>query len=278
MTQPLSFIPGQSIVVNQVYRTYDYSIFKNLVGNRSINKNSIKDIRESMRENGWLGAPAVVNEYFEKIDGQTRIQAAEDTCQPVEFIIKPGYGIKECSILNQSGRQWNWEDHTDSWASRNVDTYQWMKAISEQYPSFSLYSLIGLCNSKGKSFKWPSGSGAEYKAGKFVMEIQDRIFVKCMLDWLVQYDKAIKCIGGRAFIMRNALLFCYYYDNIDKDVLYDVVNNNRDKIVSSHSVIEYLKQIETLYNASVLTDDKHVHLVKKFKEPTKKSGKKTGKK
>lgn len=85
----------------KVYITDEYDIFKKLYANRQTRKDNIKKLTASMTNNGWVGGPIIVNENMEIVDGQNRLEGAKAANVPVEYLIKPGYGIKECIILNK---------------------------------------------------------------------------------------------------------------------------------------------------------------------------------
>ena len=62
-----------------VYYTKDLSIFKIIDGNRIPNLSHIRRISGSIKQNGVLMNPIIVNKSFEVIDGQHRLAAAKDS-------------------------------------------------------------------------------------------------------------------------------------------------------------------------------------------------------
>lgn len=86
-------------VVGQVCQTNDYSLFKTLKGNRSINQAHLYRLTKSIKEK-YLLSPIVVNEHFEIIDGQHRFNAAKANNLPINYMIAVGYGLNEVQILN----------------------------------------------------------------------------------------------------------------------------------------------------------------------------------
>ena len=80
-------------IVTNVYATTDYGKFKILITNRIVIDKVVKKLVKSMLESGWIGAPIVVNERMEVIDGQHRIAAAERIGIPVHYIVMEGLTI-----------------------------------------------------------------------------------------------------------------------------------------------------------------------------------------
>ena len=85
-------------VVNQVNQTTDYSKFKTLKGNRSVNKLHVKRLQKSFKQS-YLLSPIIVNQNYEIIDGQHRFNAAKAENLPVNFILCNDYGLNEDILL-----------------------------------------------------------------------------------------------------------------------------------------------------------------------------------
>lgn len=52
-----------------IYETKEYSMFKYLNGNREIKKSNVDKIINSIKENGYIENPILVNNHLEIIDG-----------------------------------------------------------------------------------------------------------------------------------------------------------------------------------------------------------------
>jgi hypothetical protein len=71
----------------KVEKTKDYSIFKYLLGNRPINKAHLKKLKSSIEKNNHLNLhPIVVNQNYEIIDGQHRLECAKELGIDIFFI------------------------------------------------------------------------------------------------------------------------------------------------------------------------------------------------
>ena len=85
--------------------TYDYSMFKDLLGNRIIRDNHVTEIRNSMAKN-HLANIVIINEFGMIIDGQHSVYAAAELGLPVNYIVMKGYGVEEVAILNTNTSNW----------------------------------------------------------------------------------------------------------------------------------------------------------------------------
>ena len=74
--------------INQVMMTNDYNMFKNIEGNRNINKIHLKRLKQSIQEKHIM-VPIIVNGKYEIIDGQHRFQSAKDLSKPCLLYTSP---------------------------------------------------------------------------------------------------------------------------------------------------------------------------------------------
>ena len=89
----------------KILSTYEYDKFKKIKGNRKINFKNLGKIINSMSKK-QLVIPILVNEKFEVIDGQHRLQACIELGLPVYYYIVEGYG--DCEVITTNLNQENW--------------------------------------------------------------------------------------------------------------------------------------------------------------------------
>ena len=106
-------------VVNQVYETTDYSMFKTIKGNRNINPLHLARLKNSFKER-YLFTPVLVNSSMEIIDGQHRVEAAAELNLPIRFIKLNGYGLREIQIYNTNMKNWKKGDYLLGWVVGRV--------------------------------------------------------------------------------------------------------------------------------------------------------------
>lgn len=242
----------------KVYETTNYNIFKDLVGNRARIQSNIKNITSSITKYGWLGAPVIVNEKMEIIDGQNRTKAAENANIPVPYMIFPGYGINECIALNKNSRNWITTDYIMSWKNQGNQQYIRLVETWEHYGDFSMDDVSSLAYSKGIAIVASSKSRDHLRDGLLCLTDDEWDAVCEKLEYLTdfaEFYKKIKGAKGRSFIFYNAILYFHGIDIVDEDKFMNkVFVNNWDKITPSTSPEDYLKQFDALYNDRINKD------------------------
>jgi len=112
--------------------TSDYKKFKPLSGNRKVNEPHLKRLRKSM-ENKVLISPVIVNENFEVIDGQHRIQVLKEMSSPVHYLMVKGYGLNEMQLLNSASRNWAADDFLNAYIEAGNPEYVKYKQFKDKY-------------------------------------------------------------------------------------------------------------------------------------------------
>lgn len=109
-----------------IFTSTDYDVFNFLTGNRSIDPNNVKKLKESISENGYKKSqPIIVNQDFEIIDGQHRFTACEELKLPIYFTIEreDEDSIKLTQNLNKNQKNWGLIDYIKSYADRGYQDY-----------------------------------------------------------------------------------------------------------------------------------------------------------
>lgn len=106
-------------IVNEVYKTDDYSIFKLSKFNRNVL------FRKEMLEQAKQGiiSPIVVNEQMIVIDGQNRLLHSKKAGVPVEYIIKPGLDEKDIVRMNTVQKPWSLKNYIEAFANQGKPEY-----------------------------------------------------------------------------------------------------------------------------------------------------------
>lgn len=247
-----------------IYETWDYDMFKTLDGNRDVNNGRVLKTIESIEKYGWLTNPILVNEKFEVIDGQGRLEALRRLNLPVEFIIEPGIGRKECQGLNHFQKNWSLDDYVNSFVTDGNENYIWLRKMLKKYkklPKAVIYSIaVYKCDSAATRYY-----NEKLENGLFEISETEKKIVDDALFYLDRFADTVKYIGGRADRFYSAILFLYKLDSIDNDRLCRVINNSRyDGLISSGTTEGYIQQFEILYNRN-LTKAKRIDMTHEYK-------------
>ena len=247
-------------VAYNVYTTNDYSIFKRLPGNRDIPESRISKIVESIQSIGWVHNPIIVNEKMEVIDGQGRLTALQRLKMPVEYVVAPGAGNKECIYMNMNMVNWKLPDFVKSYAEQGNENYQRLLSLMERYANGNLNiistALYRISKAKLRDIKEGTLQLTEeqYKAAIPRLE-----YIKPLLDKLDP-----KKLPGSIIILMQTLVYYYDYEEVDKErLLYSV-----EKYIYNASPwvnnIDCEKEIENAYNYGLGLEKKIciAHLIK----------------
>jgi hypothetical protein len=142
----MSYSKKSSQEVNKVYKTNDLSIFKQIIGNRPPNPQHIRRLCQSIKDNGILQNPIIVNEEMDVIDGQHRLMAAIECSAPIYYIIVKGYDLNEVQILNLNQKNWTSKDFMHGYAEMGIESYLKLKDFYKTNKVFSLTDCIRLCS------------------------------------------------------------------------------------------------------------------------------------
>jgi len=94
--------------MEQIKKTKDYDKFQILTGNRSIDKYALKKLKASIEKSNHLNIhPIIVNNKFEVIDGQHRLQAAREL--DIEIFYIKSDKVEDDHLIDSNVAQKSWE-------------------------------------------------------------------------------------------------------------------------------------------------------------------------
>lgn len=129
----------QAVEIPKIQTTEDYSQFRLMKGNRTVDYNHVKRLKREMESNPNLLAtnPILVNEHMFIIDGQHRRQAAQELGLPVYYMMVTGTTIDATRHLNTTQRRWTMLDFAKSYADSGREDYVTFLRTVEQYPEIA---------------------------------------------------------------------------------------------------------------------------------------------
>lgn len=224
-------------IVNQVLVTSDYTLFKNLEGNRNLNQLHIKRLKKSMEEN-YLLSPILVNEKMQIIDGQHRFNTAKSLGLPVYYIVAQGYGLKEVQTLNANSKNWNADDYLAGYIDMGLNDYVVYSEFKNKYGfgHSECMTLLAGRNSTSEGHTFYNGD-FKVKSLKKAEQIGDFI-----LKVKVFYVGAVR----RSFIY--AIVNLWDKPIFDAQHLLSQIQKNQSMLFDCPSMKAYLELIETIYN------------------------------
>jgi len=157
----MSYFNQTSKEVNKVYKTSDLQIFKEINGNRPTNPLHIKRLTESIKKNGMLQNPIIVNKKMEVIDGQHRLLSAIKSKSEIYYIINNNFTLKDVHTLNLNQKNWSKKDFMEGFSTMGILPYQKLKSFCELNKDYTLPICLAFCNNTTDSTHNRQGENLE---------------------------------------------------------------------------------------------------------------------
>lgn len=222
-----------------VYTSNNYSIFKKLEGNREIFEKRKRAIIDSIRENGWIRNPIIVNEKMEIIDGQGRFEALKELNLPIEYVVAKGADISTCIALNVKQKNWSSNDYIECYAQNGNYNYIKLKELLETYKleQQAVAMMAGRLITDGSK-------NQSIKNGTF--EITDEQNLYKRMEFLKESLNLIPKNCGRRRSWVKVIKMIFYSKLIDNDIFLEKLKKYNSLVtpcVNSKQVIECFEKI-----------------------------------
>ena len=133
-----------------IQSTKNYDKFSLIRGNRVLIPGHVARLTTSILQKNMLPQnPIIVNEKFEVIDGQHRLEVARNNNLEIFYIVVPGARLEEIIVLNSNNKVWNSTDYINSYASQGDHNFLWIKEFIENYAISVTRALLFLFGSEG---------------------------------------------------------------------------------------------------------------------------------
>ncbi len=246
-----------------VYETRDFSLFKKLANNRSTEKNkaNLRALRKSMHKKQLFNV-IIVNALMEIIDGQHRVKVYEETYKNVPlderpklyYVICSDYGLQECRILNQAGKNWDGHDFLDSYSTQGLRSYITFKDFMERHEFMdywiTLRVLSGTVNKSTRSKTNTTGDINEiFREGRLVVKQKDLEYAELLAE-RIQEIVNNKWYDGDKISRTFIVTFSRMMDqkNFDYEVFKTKMRNSGKVIQDVQKMDTIAQQIEQIYN------------------------------
>lgn len=226
--------------ISKILTTSNYNMFSKIDGNRLINKLNYKRIKESI-EDEYLPIPIIVNENFEVIDGQHRLEACKELKIPVYYVIIYGLTLKHVQKLNSISKRWSTKDYLDGYADMGKSDYIIFRDFINEYKLGDTVTLMLLMNLTTK----PNGDHIiDFKCGKF--KVVDFLSAELTAKKIEKVGKYYD--GNKRGIFVFALVKLLHTPSFNFDVFMNKLKYQSTKLVDCGTINEYIKIIEDIYN------------------------------
>ncbi len=234
--------------VSAIWETMNYDKFKILKGQRDVTRARVEKIKKSISKRN-IGAPIQVNEKFEVIDGQGRLQALRELGLPVRYYILQGAGIEDCRLENRTSTNWSIKDAIKSYADCGSQEYAFLNYLYEKYsmlPNNVILYAIAKENCKTSNVM----------DGSVVIGLQESKLAIDLLEYIKRFVPYRNKIAGRSAIREFyfALAWTYAMPGVDNERLFEKVSSSADRgewrgeKYRAGTVLESLESLEKVYN------------------------------
>lgn len=233
-------------IVGYVYETNNYDMFSKMEGNRDVE--ALGRIKASMKKNGFINCPILINEKGEVSDGQHRLASAEDLRLPVKFVVQPGIGLKETIDLNTGQKNWTALNriHGHSVNNDNYARFEQLSTLFSCSPNV-IYAAMGISITGGSI-------NALIKNGSLICTEEQYESAVVTLKWATSFNDLIKAnrVKGSKPNFYLAIIFASRCKYISTQTLSERIRSNFHLYGSYFgSVEDIVKKTEDVYNYKV---------------------------
>lgn len=241
--------------MTKILVTNNYTIFKTMPGNRPKVESHIRKLVKAMDEKPYLTNlhPILVNEKYEVIDGQHRLEALKRLNKPVHYIKGQDLRLEDVQMLNAFSKNWTHHDFALGYARLGKEPYViYLDSLGTYLPLGKklVHNVLlrYLTNRKGKGEMHD-----EFKRGIF--EIPNEHEARLQLQMLKEVIEASK---DKSLINRNfgiAFHEVFESENYNHDRMLSKISKFADKLNDCITVQDYQRGIEKVYNYFVAENE-----------------------
>lgn len=238
---------------SSVQKTEDYSIFNRLNGNRSVLPARVNKIVRSIKSIGQVPAPIIVNEKYEVVDGQGRLEAFKQINLPVYYMVVEGLGFNECIAMNIDQANWKLADYISSHSEQGNTNYILLSELLNRYKAYGI-DLRPIIRAITNGYEVDNKI---IKNGEFVCTQEDYNNAVEILNYAARFHDLIREIGGgKKTYLYSAICFAFMCDKCDNERLYKKMSENIREFRRCSSIKDCLEELSGMYNHRIKVESK----------------------
>lgn len=227
-------------------KTKDYSIFRDIRGNRVVNKRHVERLKLAIERRNLLEFyPILLNERYEVIDGQHRLTAAMEMGIDVPYEVVNGLQLEDVMAINTNSKSWSLRDFIDSYIVLGNQDYSELLAFCERHQMSPIMAGSLL---QGFRTLHSGNSGKLIRNGDF--RVRNRALAEKIAEQankLTPYCDGFKPIQDRHFL--ESLMRINNVPDFDFErLLAKFEVHEQLKIEKRGNVKYYVLQLEDIYN------------------------------
>ena len=235
--------------------TRNYDMFLRMKGNRDIDRRHLSRLIKSVDETGVENVefpPITVNERFEVVDGQHRLEVCKHFNIPVSYIVKQGAGLATIHAMNTNVKAWDSDDFMKSYIEKGLEDYKIYKEFKEHYGYPHQIAQLLLSGVLRGGFNEEKNSSEIFRSGLF--KIRDLKEAERNSEMLARIQPFYAGCKRRSFVY--ALLRCLKNKDFDFERLMRKLEYHSVKLVNCTSTDQYLELLESIYNFNAKANER----------------------
>jgi len=237
--------------------THDYNLFKKFFLNRTIKESNLATIKSSIVKNNLLNAnPIIVTHSYEVLDGQHRLQCAQDLNFAIYYVRLPEMSletlIQVLINLNNALRKWSNYEFLELYCKMNNPDYIRFKDFRERF-GLDLNIAVAITEKRSKR----KGIKDKFKNGEFKFDretelhnliSQVREFLElAMAMQIINTKDEFRRMLSKAFIDAYSKLLAKYEDFSQSKMLDQLKKYGIANLPTGVSMMHYFNQLDNLY-------------------------------
>ena len=233
----------------KIHQTEDYSSFKRIMGNRTINKAQVAKLYESFGNNPGLcaAAPILVNDKMEIIDGQHRFEAWKKLGLPITYYTIDGLSLYAVQILNASTKNWTPLDYAKSYSTLGKTDYDIYLKFRKKFGLSHNVLISYLGDLGGKSDAAMKGGGntvQSFRRGLF--QVPNESASELLCQHLVEAQQFYNRGDCRSFAL--AFKIAHQHPDYNHKQMMNRLEKLGGNMKDSPYTEDYMRQLEKIYN------------------------------
>ncbi|MDK0774557.1 ParB/RepB/Spo0J family partition protein [Clostridium perfringens] len=227
-------------VFGTIYKTYEYNMFKFIKENRKLNIAIVNKLEKSMKEEQLI-IPIVVNENYEVVDGQHRLDCCKKLGLPVYYYVLNGYCQEQMKRANLISAIWNKDDFLNTYITQGLKDYIVFYELKERY-KIKTTDLIRII-SRVKKVNIVS-LNLDFKEGRLSIDEEEK---KEILEFLLSLEDFSIFSNYKRSKFISAFLDLYYYKKYEHKVMQTKLLTNSASLIQQSTKEEYISLLCKIY-------------------------------
>jgi hypothetical protein len=230
-----------------VYWTENYEMFISLSGNRSLNHNHVKKLKNLIINGGWRKSSLIiVNSNLTVYDGQHRLQALKEIKRETGKSYNIGYQIdnqltiSKTQTLNSAVLPWKPEDYIESNIKSGNKNYQFIRDLMKEHnmPYTAVLSILESVNG--------SITTEMFRSGKVIIDKDNEQMIWYNASCIQMIKPYFNGYNSRSFV--SAMCFFLSKKNFCFDDFLSKLQINRSMLYPVTTISKYKELIQSIYN------------------------------